>query len=258
MDCTQARTLWLDRRRGTLADELRAPLEAHVGSCEGCRRDEAADGALSALLETRLVRRSPPDGLRRSLEARWGRTPRRSGVAERVARTLGAMSAGAAVAVAVMLTLQARRHEDAMVTESVNDHLRLLYSSHPLDVESGGVHQVKPWFEGRLDFAPVVPFAGDDEFPLQGGAVAYFLDRKAATFVYRRRLHVITLFVFQAEGLPWAKVGLRPVGDTRGTLETARGFHVLQWRKADLGYALVSDVDEHDLLALAAKVAVSE
>ena len=54
---------------------------------------------------------------------------------------------------------------------AVNDHLRVLASQHPLDIESGGIHQVKPWFEGRLDFAPVVSFLGDEEFPLRGGAV---------------------------------------------------------------------------------------
>jgi hypothetical protein len=33
-----------------------------------------------------------------------------------------------------------------------------------------------------------------------------------------------------------------------------RGFHVLMWRKDDLGYALVSDVDPTDLQRLAVKV----
>ena len=75
---------------------------------------------------------------------------------------------------------------------------------------------MKPWFEGRLDFAPVVAFGGDDDFPLQGGSVAYFVDRKAATFVFKRRLHVVTLFVFRAEGLPWPAVGHAPVGQRAG------------------------------------------
>src|SRR5262249_47486623 len=47
---------------------------------------------------------------------------------------------------------------------------------HRLEVEAGGIHQVKPWFAGKLDFAPVIAFGGDADFPLQGGAVEYFLD----------------------------------------------------------------------------------
>lgn len=114
---------------------------------------------------------------------------------------------------------------------------------------------MKPWFEGRLDFAPVVDFAGDDDFPLQGGSVAYFVDRKAATFVFKHRLHEITLFVFRAEGMRWPVAGLRPIGVARGTVETSRGFHVAMWRQGDLGYVLVSDVNEADLIALGARIA---
>jgi anti-sigma factor RsiW len=39
------------------------------------------------------------------------------------------------------------------------------------------------------------------------------------------------------------------------TRETQRGFHVLLWRREDLGYALVSDLDERELGALAEKIA---
>ena len=116
------------------------------------------------------------------------------------------------------------------------------------------MHQVKPWFSGKVDFAPVVAFGGDEDFPLQGGAVAYFLDRKAAAYEYKRRLHPITLFVFRAEGLAWPPA-TRSVGRSRGSVETMRGFHVVLWREADLGYALVSDLDERELGNLAAKIA---
>jgi len=132
-----------------------------------------------------------------------------------------------------------------LVTEAVNDHLRLLYAEHPLEIESGGIHQVKPWFAGKLDFAPNGAFAGDDDFPLEGGAVAVFVDRKAAAFVYRRRLHRITLLVFRAAGFD---LPARPIE------ATTRGFHALVWKDGELGYALVSDVDAAELRTLASKM----
>ena len=139
-------------------------------------------------------------------------------------------------------------------TEAVNDHLRILYSEHPIEVESGGIHQVKPWFTGRLDFAPALGFAGDAEFPLQGGAVSWFLDRKAAAFVFKRRLHTISLFVFRADGLPWPTSGLVPVGRVMARPGRVRGFNVLSFRDGELGYALVSDVDANDLAALCGRI----
>jgi anti-sigma factor RsiW len=255
MDHHEARTLLIDRRRGTLDVASRAALEAHLADCEACRHEDAADALLSRVLDERLPRRRAPASLRASLEARLSPPPTRR--SSRVV-PLATMVAGAALAAGVMLFVwrpPAQAPGDAMLAEAVNDHLRVLYSEHPVEVDSGGIHQVKPWFEGRVDFAPVVPFSGDDDFPLQGGAVGYFLDRKAATFVFKRRLHLITLFVFRADGLPWPAVPTVPVGDARGTLESSRGFHVLLWREGDLGYALVSDVDTKDLETLGGKVA---
>ena len=149
----------------------------------------------------------------------------------------------------------ARGDATAMVAEAVNDHVRVLQRDRPLDVESGGIHEVKPWFAGRLDFAPVVSFEGDAEFPLQGGALGYFVDRKAAVFVYKRRLHPVSLFVFRAEGLPWPARGLTSIGGGAGYTSVSRGFNVILWRAGDLGYALVSDVDARELGRLAAKLA---
>jgi anti-sigma factor RsiW len=259
MDCRDARAHLLDERRHELEPNLRGPLEAHLAGCEDCRRERAAERELSAALDARLPRRRAPEALRRSIEARWdaSRVAPRS---RRALYTLAAMAAGALIAVVAMVSSRGRGGEEsragneALVAEAVNDHLRILYGAHPVEVESGGIHQVKPWFEGRVDFAPVVPFGGDDDFPLQGGAVAYFVDRKAAAFVFKRRLHVITLLVFPAEGLAWPAAPAHPIGTSRGTSSTSRGFHVLVWRKGDLGYALVSDVDPRDLDALAAKV----
>jgi anti-sigma factor RsiW len=141
-----------------------------------------------------------------------------------------------------------------MVTEAVNDHLRVVSSSHPVEIESGGIHQVKPWFTGRLEFAPRVAFSGDAEFPLVGGSIGYFRDRKAAVFVFKRRLHTITLLVFPADGLDWPTDRRIQVGPLSIDEESSRGFSTLLWRDGGLGYALVSDVNSHDLELLASRL----
>jgi anti-sigma factor RsiW len=254
MDCTEARTHLLARRRGTLSSELCVPLESHLGDCPACCSEDAADRELSLALEQRLPRRRAPESLRRTLRTEWVDSPPRPRVSS-VARTAAAMLLGAAVALLAATAWRARAPDQVLLAEAVNDHLRVLYSQRPLEVESSDRHQVKPWFEGRLDFAPVTAFDGDDEFPLQGGVIGYFVDRKAATLVFKRRHHVITLFIFPARGLRWPAFGAQPIGAGRGSLETVRGFHVLLWQNGDLGYALVSDVNEPDLLMLGAKIA---
>src|SRR5580704_12539225 len=177
MDCIEVRNHLLDLGRGTLSGELHERVDSHLEGCAACRGEDAADRELSAALRDRLPKHRAPDALRRSIEERLTAEPPRARIVPR--RTWVALAAALAVAAAAVLFLRPQR-SDVMLAEAVNDHLRVVYSEHPVEVESGGVHQVKPWFTGRLDFAPVVAFGGDDDFPMQGGAVAYFLDRKAA------------------------------------------------------------------------------
>jgi len=214
------------------------------------------------VLEHRLPQYPASLALKRRLAAEWpARALERSWWSQWRPALVPALAAALVVLVVTPIvyyeraTSRTASERASLVAEAVNDHLRVLSSQHPLDIESGGLHQVKPWFEGRLDFAPVVAFEGDAEFPLRGGAVGYFRDRKAAVFVYARRLHPISLLVFRAEGLAWPTRELTRIGSVEAYTTAERGFNVIMWRTRELGYALVSDVDARDLRQLAARMA---
>ena len=254
MDCDEVRLTLRDYQQGRLATAAEADVHAHLATCPHCAHVAAAEQELTDVLERRLPQHPASFALKRRLAAQWpAAAPRRTWWSAWRPAPLAALALATLVlAVApVVYYLRAASREvsaRAMVAEAVNDHLRVLSSQRPLEIESGGLHQVKPWFEGRLDFAPVVTFEGDADFPLKGGAVGYFLDRKAAVFVYTRRLHPISLFVFRADGLHWRD------GDGGASTAEERGFAAILWRQGALGYALVSDVDRRELAVLAAKL----
>jgi anti-sigma factor RsiW len=256
MTCEDVRGRLVDYQRGRLPAQAQGDVRAHLEGCEACARAETVEQELTSALERRLPQHPASLALKRRLASQWS-SP--SPVPPWWSRWRPALVPAMAVAAVLLVgapllyyertVSRARSAQAGMVAEAVNDHLRLLASSHPLDIESGGIHQVKPWFEGRLDFAPVVPFEGDADFPLKGGAVGYFLDRKAAVFVYARRLHPISLLVFRADGLAWPARGPTPL------VTSERGFTVVMWRRGGLGYALVSDVDPGELRTLATTLA---
>jgi len=247
MDCQAVRLSMLSYQRGQLDPAAREEIRGHLATCADCSREDAAERGLTEALEERLPQHAAPLALKRRLASQWRAEPAAGSLRPSPwRRWWPAAAAASAVAAALLIAWPlSRSGESAMVAEAVNDHLRMVTSRNPLDVESGGIHEVKPWFEGRLDFAPVVPFDGDQDFPLHGGAVGYFLDRKAAIFSFSRRLHAITLIVFRADGL-----------SLPGSLSdvSSRGFNVILWRRGELGYALVSDVDRRELSQLAVKL----
>ena len=262
MDCQEARLHLVESQRGRLRPDVQGGLRAHLDTCAVCARADAEEQVLTEILERRLPQHPASIALKRRLAAQWPTAPAstRSWWSRWSAPLVPTLVAVAVLLVALPVYFEranvARTDGTAgMVSEAVNDYLRLLSSQHPLEIASGGIHQVKPWFEGRLDFAPVVSFEGDQDFPLKGGSVGYFLDRKAAVFVYGRRLHTIALFVFRADGLPWPSRGLEAMGSARASASVSRGFNILLWRAGELGYALVSDVDARELRDLGAKLA---
>jgi anti-sigma factor RsiW len=237
MDCDAARPLLIDHRRGRLDVDAEIALLEHLESCSDCRARDDAEGALDDVL-AKLPRHAAPPALRASIAARRTPAPTPSVVASRPS-------------VAVPLAFVAGL---ALAEEAVNDHVRVTSRTQPYDVVSSDAHVVKPWFIGKLDIAPRVAFEGDAEFPLEGGVLAYFVDRPAGAFVYRRRRHVITAFVLRAEGLAWPTSDLVPIGHARGWKGRVRGFSTILVRDGDLAYAFVSDMDASEVETLAALV----
>jgi anti-sigma factor RsiW len=258
MDCIDARTHLVGLLRGRLARPEQDALHAHLSGCERCQSTEATERALDDLLDRELPRRHAPGSLRRRLEgmaqdAATGDVdplPRRRW---RVRPALPAVAAAVALAVvgalAVWRDSSNREARAAVVAEAVGDHLRVLADARGLELVSSESHQVKPWFEGRIDFAPDVPVPEVPELRLRGGGVGYFLDRKAAVVGYTLRRHAVTLLAFPPDGIPLVE------GGARVTTTALRGFRVATWRGSGVGYALVSDVGPDDFEALAAAFA---
>jgi anti-sigma factor RsiW len=260
MSCTEARPLLHDLRRRRLAPDVEDALRSHLAGCAECRSADAAEGVLDDLLSHRLPRHAAPPSLKRRLADLTAERPRRETRRSWARLAAPALAAGLAVVTgALLVERQAGREAAALSTlsaEAVSDHLRVLASQHPLEVESGGSHQVKPWFEGKLDFAPDVPLPEVADLRLLGGAVGYFLDRKAAVVEYALRRHAVTLLVFRADGLRWpARAGTH--GPVPEAAASVRGFNVVLWQANGLGYALVSDVNPGELTGLASRFAAT-
>ena len=300
MDCEEARQRMTEAKHGRLSSAARADLDGHVRSCDACQHEEAVDAVLSDALE-KMTAEPPPSAKNVGMGGAPASGPQLPPASSRVisgASSFGTFGLGSApfarghgqvvrkvsdadrsardnprrrlflgflaiMGLAVIVATFPRGYEraDSMVNEAVNDHVRVRAASHPVEVPGVNAEAVGSELAKKLDFAPIGVFEGDSDLALAGGSLAYFIDRKAAAFVYQKPeahegtatpappasfaapangSHSMTLFVFRAEGLPWRNDG------QRSTL-SARGFNVVLFRRGDLGYAAVSDVNEATL-----------
>lgn len=252
MDCPTARLHLLADQRGQLDPATAATLAGHLERCPDCAHEERAERLLAERLDLHLPRHAASFALKRRLASQWPvslptsvRSPR-GGSGRWLAMTAGILLA-MALAALTAAWLSERHPAEPLVTEAVNDHLRVLAKGPNLDVQSGDLHQVRPWLTARLDFAPVIPFPGDADFPLRGGSLEYFLDRRAAILVYGRRLHTVTVIVTRPDGQAWPEAATPLV-------TSVRGFHVRLWTRGGLAYAVVSDLDPAELARFAARL----
>ncbi|MEO8369389.1 MAG: anti-sigma factor [Candidatus Solibacter sp.] len=145
-----------------------------------------------------------------------------------------ALGAVAALLV-VMITIPARSG-NSIERQMVDNHLRSLLADHLVDVPTSDQHTVKPWFQGKLNFAPSVPDLSADGFTLIGGRLDVVGGRPAAAIVYRRRQHVVNL---------WIQAADRTQDQLKST--DVEGFHLLQWQKSGMAFWAVSDLNPAEL-----------
>jgi anti-sigma factor RsiW len=232
MTCTDVANLIDPYMDGELDADGSAGVAAHVATCASCRLQLEQREGLRRLLQGVPYYDAPP----RVHAAVHGATT----AMYRRRRVQAWMAAAATVLIAIASVEGVRVRQERQATALTADaviarHVEAL-AAPLIEVPSSDQHTVKPWFQGKLDFSPPVPDLASHGFTLVGGRVDRIDGQPVAALVYRRRLHVIQVFVWPARS------------NVRATdARTVRGFHEHHWTMGDLSMWAVSDVNDDDL-----------
>ena len=242
MNCAESEILL----HALIDDELDAgharDVEAHVASCAACAAKLQAFRAMRGAFSGAGLKEAAPASLRNRIEAALPVPKARVAAPLRSWRTFfGGFAVGgvlsAAVAASLLLVVIRGNQEQTIAGEVVSAHLRSLQAGHLTDVETSDQHTVKPWFNGKLDVAPPVIDLTAQGFTLIGGRLDYVGGQTVGSIVYRRRKHVINLFVAERLGATQRSV----------SADNVQGFNVLHWTEAGLDFWAVSDIDAEEL-----------
>jgi anti-sigma factor RsiW len=210
-----------------------ALVEAHVARCEGCREELERMLAVRNLLHSEGVRHSAPESLTNRIAGMRELSPKAANE-NRIPSWLAPGVAGALAASLAMVSFVTPATTAAVDQELVSSHVRSLQPGHLTDVQTNNQHIVKPWFNGRIDFAPPVPELADQGFPLIGGRLDSIDGKTVPAIVYKRRLHTVNLFVW-------------PAKDSSERALVEDGFAIREWSRNGLRFAAISDIPPSEL-----------
>jgi anti-sigma factor RsiW len=242
---------WELMLHGFVDDELDAAhslqIERHVATCPHCARQLEGLQTLKQRIAQPGVHWRTPDHVRAQVLAAISREaamparapePRGFSALEFVRRWLFVPSL-AALAASLFLVVAPMTDRSSISDEVVASHVRSLLVDHLTDVATSDQHTVKPWFNGKIDFAPPVVDLAREGFPLAGGRVDYIGGRVVAALVYKRQSHVINLFVWPASSDGAAA--------TVRTAASRDGYNIENWQAGGLNFWAVSDGNADDL-----------
>jgi len=237
MNCDEVRPLLAAHLDGELDVVRDADVVAHLNTCTACADAALAHAARRSLIVEKLTRYAAPAGLRASIRAAL---PTAAPVARApwwmANRQVFPLAATFVVAIGLGFTWGgARARRAARLDEVVSSYVRSNASGHAIDVISTDRHTVKPWFAGKLDFAPPVYDLASAGFPLVGGRVDRIHEQTAAVLIYNRRKHVIDLYITP------------DAGASLPAETTTSGFNLVSWTAGGQRFVAISDLAAPEL-----------
>ncbi len=233
MICVESRKFLHAYLDGELDLKTSLDFEEHIQTCPNCSDALKGFQSLREKMKVGLYFKMP-EGFETNLSA----------LVRKKNRPIFSLKWAYATAAAVVLIfavktvphLNGQSQEQLLSQQVLTSHLRSLMANHLIDVASTDQHTVKPWFGGKINFAPPVSDYADHGYKLLGGRLDYLDKNPVAALIYQRRKHLINLYVWPSNGK----------SETTGS-RSDQGYNIFHWTESEMNYWVVSDLNGNEL-----------
>jgi len=239
MSCEHYTELLSATLDGEVTEAERTELQRHIADCTRCQRRLDGQRALKHAVGRLDGRASPPEAVQARIEALRFRLPRKRAWLRR-AGYISLAAAGVAIALLVGRGLDDGK-QASLPDELIADHLKYVPEDMPAEVASDDQAEVRRFFEGKVDFDPVVPQLHGTR--LIGGRACRIEGQMVQLLFYERGHQKLSLYVSDGS---MALDGCRGRG----------GLHVCGHRRGNLSLMLVGDSPDIELRTLLAGAAL--
>jgi len=240
---------WIDQE---LDSATSAELAKHLLTCPVCSALRADREALRKRVKAVAPHFAAPALLRPAVMRRLAAVRDKGLPSARNASwwQVAALSTSAAAASALLTVWMLRAPAEGAASPSWREQVVARHAAglgdpqRTIEVASSDRHAIKPWFHGKIDFAPTVADLSAEGYVLLGARLERLEQQPVAALIYQLREHPLSLFMTRA-------ARAEPV-----TIQTVRGFSVATWASGGVRFAAVADTDVREMERFAGLVQV--
>lgn len=237
----------------------------HLKSCSSCAEFFEEEEILRDIVHELAPREKAPHSLRQlvlGITAKAGGLPRGAREASRRTGLTGMIpKLSFALLLLILITsslvlynISFEGQSSSLTSILIEDHIKNI----PGDVQilSSDPAAVEEWFRGKIDFAFNVPKLRDARFI--GGRLCQIEGKRLALLFYEKDGKPLSLFVMEGSlaDLNWKDKHVIESDGRLSNVTNEKGCNIIFWREKGIVFALVSDIEKHELMEIVSSKAM--
>ncbi|HLD83178.1 MAG TPA: zf-HC2 domain-containing protein [Candidatus Omnitrophota bacterium] len=253
MDCQRLKEYLYSFLDGQLDGQGYLLVKEHLLGCPLCSLEVEREKKVDSLIRQNIPKENAPFALKETVFNKIEETQKLKVFPFALPQLRLALSSLAVILFIITIPILLRiTGPHSVFSDSILSHSKFLQGSLPIEITSNSHQEIKDWFQGKLNFAIMVPQLSQKGFNLIGGRLCHLREKEAAYLVYEKDGHYISVFIIETKGLKIPNAKRIAFDKKVSFLKSEKGYQSILCLKkgSDIGCIFVSDLPLEELLKI--------